>query len=247
MTQLTISRELLLDLKSQVDDIDAQLASASGSDGAGKRAIANQIVKDNVTVVESAKSAVSAIYNTAASVQERVAVVYGLRALFETFEKEVSDWLTAQAEANKSTAVKPDDSELDALMNQRRELVKQFSMIKTILGMHGESVDDIADPKTRVGARGKRGPRAISGFQFSINGVDLSAKENGLSAIAKKYDMKSKELRDYLEANVEGLKIKTPPDSFEAILPNGDVLSATKMDSEDEPDDEDETEDETED
>ena len=112
-----------------------------------------------------------------------------------------------------------------------KEIFKTF-------GMPG--VDEVPDPKKRTGTRGKRGPRAISAFTWSVDGVRQSPEKDSLAGVAADNEYENaKVLRDAMRA--AEIDLKEPEDRIEFRLANGKLLVGIKH--EEEPDD-DEDEDE---
>ncbi len=242
----------------EIAEIDVKLDAASDSAGAGKRAIANQLVKENEGTIESLVSQITSFLNDAD--ENTVAGVFTgvVRSLNSAFSEPVTKHLEVLASSATSSVEVPSEAEIEELTTVRKKLNEQFKALETLLDSFGIDTSSVAKPKKRTGSRGKRSPRAMSQYQFYLDGTELSAAENNLTLIAKRVGSfdgitvsddegnsktltPGKALRDFLAEN--GVDQKNPPAEWSVELPSGNTLSAARFETSDD-EDEDEADDE---
>lgn len=251
---ITLNVDFLRQVRKEIDNLDEAISSASGGDTAGKRSIIKSILEaQDTSKASAAKEAFDAFWNTSFSFDEKAALFFGLMESLEAYEEELNGEIKKRIEAAPKAEKKPLE-EIQKLVDRRKELTATFRTVKQLLELYGFDLSGITDPKKMTGSRGPRGPRALSEFQYAIDGKELSAKENTLSWIASSVGMKSKDFRDYLRSKValpddeEGKPVKfdtkNPPEKWSVELPNGKTLSAEKFDSSAAADDDDDDDDE---
>ena len=250
MTTNMLDRNLLVQFANEAAEYDIKLDEGAGNKSTGKRSVKNRLA-------ESSPVAVDALLDFFEQLKEPAtragAIIKFEKALSEKFGQEVEKFVDSQV--TPADNAKLSDTELTQLETERREVVKKFHAMMDVwkLIMPSDDVSDIPVPKKRTGSRGPRGPRAISSYQWTVNGTDLAAKDNSLAYIASLVDgWKVKDLREFaiktLSTPETEFSFKTPPESFSFTLPNGTSVSAAKMvkaeaddDSEDDNDEDDAT------
>jgi hypothetical protein len=238
--ELQVSPALLKSLYSDISQLDEKIASASGNDSAGKRAIANAIAADTSDDWNAVATQVVE-FASDLTIEQKIGLLTGVtKALKDALGDDVDEYLTAKAEENKSDAPEVSDEELNTLLATRREKTDQYKSIRNILEMFGSDVSDIPEPKRMTGSRGPRGPRTLSNFDYSVNGEPRSKSQNSLSSIASTVcgplGWKTKELREYLVS--QGLNITEPPETWSYDLPafpDGKVVTISAVKSADAP------------
>jgi hypothetical protein len=248
---ISVSPETLMSKYQEIQVIDEKIAAASGSQSAGKRAIANRLIEANQETVDQLVSQV-AEYLKQLDDASLAGVFSGVvKNLSTQFDEKVNTYLTAEAEARKSEQPEVSQEELTGLVTDRKRLSDEYKALRNILEMFGSDVSGIPEPKKMTGARGPRGKRAISMFQFAIDGANLSVAENSLSKVAEVGGFEAsedsegkkvtalKQLKAYLKENYE-FDTSEPPDTFSFKLPNGKVFSGVKFESTGDEEDEEE-------
>lgn len=230
MTEIAVSPEVLRSKYGEIVVLDEKIAAASGSDSAGKRAIANAIASETTDIWTPVAEQVVAHVQTLSG-NDLVGTFTALvRALNENFREDVDGILSGLVEERSSDVPQVSDEELEDILKQRKVLSDEYKALRNILEMFGQDVSDIPEPKRMTGSRGPRGPRTLSKYDYSIDGEPRSKTQNSLSSIAntvcKDLNWKTKDLREFLVS--QGLDLENPGDTWEYTLPNGKVLSAVK-------------------
>lgn len=244
----------LASLQAKYDEIsalDEKLDAASGSEAAGKRAIASAIASE--TESSWRKAADSILKGLAGQdVKTQVGVYTGLiHTLQDQYRDVVDEFLSEEVERTKADQPQVSQEEVEELTKQRRVALDQFRALRNILDIFQTDTTTVPEPKKRTGSRGPRGPRVLKGFNFFIDGVARSESQNNLSSIANTVcddlGWKTAELKNFLTEN--GVDLENPGSGFEVTLPNNKVLKAvagpvSETDSEETPE-EDVSEEET--
>jgi len=246
---MQLDKSVLVALKGQIDEIDEKLDAAAGSQTAGRRALTNSLIKDNQETVDKLASQMTEVFNrmrTEKPVEFFVGVYSGvLREVAKSFDDTVKEYLDSQVEKVKENTPSFTEEELKGLSEDRKDLAKKWRGIREILEMMEEDLEGVEEPKRRTGSHGKRGPRKISLFTWSVDGVRQAAEVDTLAGVAASNGYENaKELRDAL--NTAGVDTKNPPDQISFSLKNGKTLTGVKkaVDTEDDTEeDEDEDED----
>lgn len=225
---ISVSPETLREKSNAILAIDEKLDAASGSEAAGKRALANSLATENEAmwkkVADNLVTNLSKIEDPSAMVGAFTGVVKSLNDKFKT----AADEYLAKEVANRQTdVVTISDEEMATLNSERKNLVDQFKALKNILDMFDQDVSDIPEPKKRTGSRGKRGPRVLTGFDFYIDGKARSASQNSLSSIANtvctELNWKTSDLRNFLTE--KGIDLQNPGEGFEVELPTDPAVT----------------------
>lgn len=258
---ITVEKSTLRETLAKIEKMDETLDAQAGSEAAGKKKIATELVS---SYEESWTDIAGQVSKHLQSLDEEalVGVYTGIvRNLNETFGEQIDKFLeTRMKERKTADAEKLSEEQIEALMEERRNLVKYYGVIRVLLESSDEDVSDIPEPKVRRGSVGKKGPRILSTFDYFVDGEALSDDDNSLTALAKKHNMKGSELKEHLEKNlvleegVESFKLKKGevPNYWTATLPDGKTLTAKRQaefateDSAVEDEDENETDAETE-
>jgi hypothetical protein len=252
-TGISVTPEKLQEKYNEIKELDEQLDAASGSESAGKRALGNQLASEYET---QWKKSADNLVNTLQKIEDpsqKAGVFTGiLNHVNSILKEEIDNFLAAEVATRQSEMVPVSAEDLQALTDSRKTNVEQYRALRQILEMFGQDVSTIPEPKKRTGARGKRGPRVLTGFDFAIDGAVRSSSQNNLSSIANTVtsdlNWKTIDLRNFLEEKLAetGHSLQNPPvEGFEFTLPNGKVLTATP--GEEAPEDEDDEAEATED
>lgn len=231
MTTNMLDRNLLVQFANEAAEYDIKLDEGAGSKSTGKRSVKNRLA-------EASPVAVEALLDFFAQLNEPAmragAIIKFEKALQDKYGQEVEKFVDSQV--TPADNAKLSDAELTQLETERREVVKKFHAMMDVWKLINptDDVSDIPVPKKRTGSRGPRGPRAISGYQWTVNGTDLAAKDNSLQYIASLVEgWKVKDLREFASKTLSTpeaeFTFKTPPETFSLTLPNGISLSAAKM------------------
>jgi len=173
---------------------------------------------------------------------------YGIvKKLNDAYKERAETWTNNQVTAiPTSETEKLSDEEKKALAKERSEVAKQ---IKTIIDMAVTFNEAPADepwalPKTRRGSVGKRGPRALSSYTWTIDGVAPVGKQDSLKGISGLLGFTlQKDLTQALKD--AGIDTTNPADEFTVVI-NGKEVYGTKRDAEEVDDEEDEEEEDAE-
>ncbi len=242
-----------------IADIDEKLDA--GSEAAGKRKVTNELVEQAKgewgpvakNIIEEMRKLTD---------EERVGVLYGLnRELTSAFKEEAEKLVTARVEALPKTEDTLTDEQKKALAAERSELANQIKLIVNMAGTFGEFEEGNEWPlPKRRGAVGKRGKRALSFYDWSIDGVDVPDDQNSVKGVAEMlgFEKQAEFTKALKECMVGDKKLDTtnPPERFSVEI-NGKTVTAVKGATEEDPtaiateptvdeadDDEDEDEDE---
>lgn len=141
-----------------------------------------------------------------------------IRALNDAFKATVDTYVKEAFEAlPQEDVAQASEAEKKALSDERSKL---YAQVKAMIPMAATFNVDLGDnpmPKRR-GAAGKRGPRALSLYSWTIDGVALEDEDNDPKGVAAALGFeKASQLTEYLKTvEVDGKKINTtqPPDEF---------------------------------
>jgi len=257
MSSVVVDPGKLQELYKEISEIDQSLAAASGSETAGKRAIATQVMKSTEEVWKGpVEQVVSWLKNEFSNEEERVGAYTALiREVREAVRKQVDKYLDDAFKEHKADTpeVKLTEAQLDELITRRKKAKEHFDILYSVLEMAEVDLSDVPVPNRLAGARGPRGPRVLKGYDFFVGGKPRTDKTNNLSSIAATVwpKTKVKDLKDFLVA--QGIDLENPPDEFEVSLPtepNPTVLRGVKgaaAEVEEDEDEEDESEEDLED
>jgi len=249
--------ELYSETFAKVEQLDEVIDAASDSKGAGKRAVVNQMVKDNE---ENWKDLVDKISSgleedeEGNSVPEQVkfGVYYGVvRELRNRLEDLASAYAESRVEARPETE-KASAEEVSKANEERSKLVGVLKNLKGVLDATQPEIGATLKVPRKRPTGGARGKRAISFYNWTNNG---EAFEGGITELAKALGYeRPATLRDEMKA--ANINLTKPPVVINFTTPAGNVLVGTRaadapdFDSTEvaqtEDDDEDENEDETE-
>jgi hypothetical protein len=242
---LSVDVNTLLDKYQEIASVDEQLDAASGSEQAGKRALANSVS------AETQKSWEKPVSNLVKTIQgfdspELIVGTYTAiqKALRDNFQEQVDKFLTELAASRQSETVTLTPEQLEELNTARKQLVEEYKAIANILEMFKFDISGVPTPKKRTGSRGPRGPRVFGRYVFSIDGKERTASQNSLSSIAntvcKDLGWATADLRNFLVEN--GFDVENPPETFEVVIPDPVNKTLTMVLSEDEDEGEDSVE-----
>jgi len=254
--QLGAAFTMYSDIMSQLNALDEALDSTVDAKSAGKRALRNKLV---VQYEGDWKPSVDSLVTSLSEfpVEQRVAVFSAfISQLNKAFDAEAQKYLEDQVESNKTdTSEAPTftDEQIKKLSEDRSALYKAAKNTRELAILFGGTEEQFPLPKKRTGTRGKRGKRAISMYDWSINGEALKDDENSLLWVANKYGYENvaalrKAIQESLtDAEGKPLKdLKDPPSPITFALPGGFILvgvrdlSEPTTDSESDSDEDDE-------
>lgn len=231
---INVTVDALAEKYREIQEIDEQLAAASGSTNLGKRALANSLTAENEQAWKEIADAVVSRINSVENIEVRVALVTGIaNAVDKAFGKAVDDYLEAKVKENAlAKGEKVSDEQIQALTEQARLLRGQFNALKEILVMFQQDVSSVPEPKRLSGARGKRGPRTLAKYNYSINGTPRTESQNNLSSISSTLlSSPVKVLKDLITEKGQqvnddgeffgdlGVDLGNPPERFGVMLP----------------------------
>jgi hypothetical protein len=220
------------DLMEKVEEIDVKLDSLTDTEAAGKRKIGNDLQ-------EAAKPSWSNVVDQlvpqlkSLAPEELAGVYLGItRTLRSEFDESVSKFIAETAESAPKSEPLISEDEAKELQTFRSEAYQQLkSLVDIIKTMMGE---ELPMPKTRRGARGKRGKRALSLYTWAVNGEAVSDDDDSVAGVAKLLGFeKAKDFTEALRAGgipaVEANKVDTrnPNPTFEVTI-NDKIVSAER-------------------
>lgn len=222
-----------------IADIDTQVDSLTGGKSAGKRKVTSDLVVANQELCDNATTMiVGQLTDEKYSDEQRVAlysaIVSGLKA---KFEESTSAYVSAIVDTQPEQLPLVTPEEAAVLSTQRSALYQKVKSIVDIQQSLGGEEWDM--PKMKRGSSGKRGPRNLSLFTWSLDGEEID-ETIGNIAKANGYD-KASELTKALR---EGATVPAEFDTREGdtltsfTLPNGKVLSGFRDDTEPDEDEE---------
>lgn len=240
---LNVSVEELQSVYDEIANLDDKIAAASGSDTMGKRAYLNSLFNDRQETLQPfIDQVINHLRTNLENPEDLAAAVTGLdKAINDAFSKSVDELATKYVEANKTETPQVSEDELNQLTNEARELRKKYNAMRGVLEMFGFDVASVPEPKKMSGARGPRGPRTLSSFNYHVDGKPRTESQNSLSSIANTVFKdtpfsQTKALREELAR--QGLDLQNPPDEWEYTISIGDgksvKISAFKSSEKDE-------------
>lgn len=247
---LTPLRQKYMETYDQIVAIDTELDA--GNDKLGKRAFIKNL---QVKYAEQIDHLAVAIDNYFTKTAEnggpnddlfKVGVVTGLLKKLEE-KQEVLNPIVEAALPKDAPVAELSADKIEELTTQRSVLNKMLNAVRSAYAaLSGSDETGLPTPKPRTGSRGPRGPRAISAYQFYLNGSQLPGPTNNLATVAKSVEgWKVKNLKEFLVTSEVVKNFKELPDEWTVTLPNGIEFTAKKIEAPviDDDDDDDETED----
>jgi hypothetical protein len=211
-----------------IADIDEKLDSLDDSSTAGKRSFVNALVKEHEDFWgPSVEKVVSQIEEL--SFEQQVAVVTGFkRTLDAKFAKQIDEGVQKLVDSQPKREPLITAEEAEQAYKDRSDLRKKMATLRdVIITFNGDEVnpDDFElPPVRRQGAKGQRGPRAISYYSWTDGENDYDtladvAKGNGYKTVY--------ELRNAMKA--AGLELRKPTDEVMTFeMSNGKTLTGTR-------------------
>jgi hypothetical protein len=222
-TGISVTPDILRGVVNEIAQLDEQLDAASGSESAGKRALGNALASENEHLwKQNVDGLIEGI-----SQYEDIAVLAGVYSgikdsLDKAFKAKVDEYLTAEAKMRSDNRPQVSAEQIQEWTDARKKLIEHYKAIKGILDLFEQDTSGIPEPKKRSGARGKRGPRVLTGYDWFVDGEKRTDTQNSLSSIANTVctplGWKTADLRSFLEEN--GINLQTPPEEFEVDLPD---------------------------
>lgn len=243
MAENLFSPEGLQEILGQITEIDSQVAAASGSEAAQRKAAIERIANENSDEVEKA------VANLVKSLEKLpIGVVAGIidrvgGAVTEKFQAGIDELVTTEL-----AKVSTEGVNVDQLKTKRKDLATDFDSLKRLLlralpeGTEQHTlVNGLEVPRRRGSGGGAGSGKSKSGknkegYRFAIDGKDRPNSQNTLSALAYYATEKcptpdgrerwtTDELRDFLTQR--GVKLGED-ETWTATLPNGKVVSGKK-------------------
>lgn len=209
-------------LSTRVKALDEILDAASDQKGAGRRAVINQLVSSNQSMVDSVVSQFIEQFKSMDDAQ-KFGVYFGvLRGLRSEFDETGTAYAESLVESRPQVQVDPE--EVKIANDERSDKVGQMKHLKAILeAVAPEEAAELKVPRRRS-TGGPRGKRAISYYTWTIDGEDF---EGNLTEVAKKLGYnRPADLRDEMKA--AEINLTKPKDVIEFTTSGGNVLVGTK-------------------
>ena len=218
-------QELHDDLHKKIEEIDQILDAQDDQGAATKRKVVNELIEESKSAWEAAgNQLVTQLKSQDPKVQ--IGVFYGLlRQLNSEFSKEMSDAVEKMvAEIPKVEVAKVPDEELAKLSEVRSDI---YAKIKQLVGMNDSfgGINNARLARKRTGSRGKRGPRAITAFSWTIGEKNYDTLKEVAAEYSTVYEKTGELTKAMREANLD---LKEPGDRLEFTLPDGNILIGFK-------------------
>lgn len=229
-------------VRSAIDSIDEKLDSLQDSDAATRTKVVNELVEENAEITsQGIDQTIVQLQNL--DEKSRVGVVHGIiKALNAAFKEDMEKTIAALVESAPKVEPLITEAEAEVLSKQRSELYQQIKQIVYL----AETMDGVTleMPKTRRGAIGKRGQRAMSKMIWAVDGniLDPQPKYKDLAELLgfteTKGTKKSRETGNEEEVTIsastnltkflkeKGVDTKNPKDGkLEVSVADGRVLT----------------------
>lgn len=214
-----------------IAEIDEKLDA--GSESAGKKKITNELVVASEAEWKPVSENIIEEMRKFETDEERTGVFYGLiRALSGAFKEDAEKLITAAFESAPKTEDNLTDEQKKALATERSELASQIKLTVQMAGTFGEFEEGNEWPlPKRRGAVGKRGKRALSFYDWSIDGVDQEGDANSVKGVAATlgFALQADFTKALKEQMVGDKKLDTtnPPEKFSVEI-NGKTVVAVR-------------------
>lgn len=237
-------------LMKQINELDSVLDASADAATGGKRKFTNELITKTegdwkaptMEIVEQMKNMPPELL---------AGVLNGMiRTLNGEFKESVDKWVDEQVKLQPKVEVDPlDEEKKKEIQTARADLAKQaktlIEMAYTFGEAHGDPEDepdpDWPMPRIRRGSIGKRGPRALTLYTWSIDGNEVDNEKNTPRGVAsllgfEKASDFTKELKRL------GINTTTPDNEFTVTINGKEVSAKQELDDEDETDEDEEDE-----
>ena len=219
---------------SSIDEIDVELDSLTGGKSAGKRKVTNDL-KEKHEGIYSGPLGQTVDFIAGQPEEVQAAIVSAFTdELRNKYGKSTDSYITALVDNQPTQEALITEDEAAQKSKDRSELYQKAKAIVSLLSSVGV---DVEMPKARRGSTGKRGPRNLSLFTFSVNGVevDMTMKQIAEAGGYSKASQLTKALRDADDSSGwKGFDVTNGSQFDDFTLPNGKILSGFRDDSDDE-------------
>jgi hypothetical protein len=226
-------RQMYVKLMNSVSDIDEKIGA--GTEAAGTRKFTNDLVSENENEWNSVASRLSEMLTKVrdgdpengieANMGAFVGSFYGIqRQLTKQFKEAADAWIKQQVDSMpKSDTPEASETEKAQLVKARQELVKQLKTVIDMAVIFGDTTEDQKwEMPKRLGAVGPRGKRALSSYNWFIDGVALEGDDNSVAGAAKAlgYEKSADFTADLrknkvvIDGKEDNFNTKTPPPEF---------------------------------
>ena len=227
-------------LMNKVSEIDEKVDA--GSEAAGMRKFRNDLVTE---FEHEWKPVTDKLLPEFAELDDRAraGALYGiLRALSSVYKEPVDKWIQMEVESQPKpeTTDTLSDDEKKALMKERQELVKQVKTIVDMAETFGEFSGPAPEPGSnqpwalprRRGAIGSRGKRALSLYTWTVDGEEMPEDEDSNAGVSQKLGFEK--VSEFTQALKDaGIKTTSPDPEFSVTI-NGHVITATRVEEDEE-------------
>jgi hypothetical protein len=238
-------------LMTQINELDSVLDASADAASGGKRKYTNELI----TKTEGDwKTPVMQIVEQLREMSpEQLAGVFNgmVRTLNTEFKESVDKWVEEQVKLQPKVEADPlDEEKKKEVQTLRADLAKQAKTLIEMAYTFGEAKGDPDNepdpnwplPRIRRGSIGKRGPRALTLFTWSIDGNEVENEKNTPRGVAsllgfEKASDFTKELKRL------GVNTTSPENEFTVTINGKEVSAKQELDDEDEENDETDDED----
>jgi len=212
------------ELHAKIDEIDVVLDSQTDAKTAGKRSIVTGLIENAQKTWEPVSTQLIEQLSSAPT-EVQIGIYYGLlRALNGKFSKSLGEAVEKMVEEIPETPTETiPEEELKKLSAARSEIYAKIKQLNEMNDTFGGGAD-MRMARRRAGAIGKRGPRAISSYVWTIDSTEFSK----LKEVAEAYDQYEK-TADLTKAMRDAkIDLKNPSDRIEFTMPDGKILVGVK-------------------
>ena len=187
-TQIAVDAATLETYGRMIAEIDAQVASASGSDTVARKAWIESLIMQNQTEVDSNASQIID-FVTGLDLPLLVGLVTKLE---ERLKAELAPKVTAYVDEEFPKTQTTGKDEVEGLKTRRKELLVQFKALREVLNTFGIKNDHVLDPKRSGGGRpvgsggggGKKSGSNKEGYRYTMDGKKRPPSQNTFSSLA---------------------------------------------------------------
>lgn len=233
---IELTPEFLSQLVGKIQELDTKLDRSSGSTTVHRNAIERELAAKYSPEYSSTLESLTDQAQALDDEQRAAFVVLVQNTLEEAFGGEIDSLLDTRAKQRAEEQVPLSDDEEASVKKDRDELNNRYKAARNLFENWGMDVSNIPKPKLRRGPRSgsTRGPRQISRFDFTVNGMSIEKK--GLNPIAQAiFGMKVSDFKNLVketDPNIDLTEAEKLPDEWTVDLTHpetGDIVTVTAV------------------
>lgn len=176
----------------KIAELDAVLDSAIDPKTAGRVKMKNNLIDDTKPQYETSVKSIIEQINAISDERTRYGFYFGIaQALSENFESKFDQYIDhlVKSQPKVGEVEKPSEEKLEKAREQRKTFYNNAKTLREMaLTFQQGNASDFPEPKKLTGRTGPRGERAITSFNWFINGEPAGEDSDSLAKIAAKYD-----------------------------------------------------------